>query len=124
MLASWDFWIAGPLPGQNEIIKAAKGSGGRGRAYSRLKAKLTNDIALTAKAARIPHVKRARFLFHWIETSKRRNPDNIAAAHKFVFDGLVLAGVLSNDGWAQVAGWSDTFEVGKRPGVFVTVLES
>jgi hypothetical protein len=115
------FFIPGPLPGLNEIIAAAKGCGGRGRAYSAMKATWTQTCALHALSSGLRRVDRVRLAFRWVERDRKRNPDNIAAAHKFILDGLVTAKILDNDGWSQVAGWSDTFEVGKRPGVEVTV---
>ena len=39
--------------------------------------------------------------------------DNIASAKKFVIDGLVEADILADDGWRQVSGFSDTFEIDK-----------
>ena len=82
---------------------------------------LTNDIALRAKAQRVPRFDRARLRFAWVESGRHRDPDNIASAKKFLLDGLVLAGGLPGDGWAHVAGWTDTFEVGPRAGVEVTI---
>ena len=47
----------------------------------------------------------------WYCKDKRRDPDNVAAAVKFIWDGLVAAGVIENDGWTQNAGWTNRFEV-------------
>lgn len=116
-------WIAGPLPCLNDIIKAAKGCGGRGYAYSKMKDTWTSLVANRARALRIKPVTCARFRFEWREHSRQRNPDNVAAAKKFLFDGLVTAGVLVNDGWSQIAGWSDAWAVSDQPGVLVTIEE-
>jgi hypothetical protein len=107
----------------NEIIDAAKGYGGRGYGYSKMKAAWTEKVAWHVKAARIPHLGRVRLAFTWVETSRRRNPDNIAAAHKFLLDGFVVAGVLVNDGWKEIAGWTDAFAVGKPSRVEVVIEE-
>ncbi len=114
-------WVPGPLPNLNDIIASAKGCGGRGRGYSVMKSQWTHLVANLAKRSRVPRFERAHFEFTWREKSKLRNPDNIAAAHKFVFDGLVLAKVLDNDGWSQVSGWNDRFEVSLTPGVLVEI---
>ena len=69
-------------------------------------------------------IKRARFEFRWVEPNRKRDLDGIAAGgRKVILDSLVLAKVLDNDGWAQIAGWVDTFEVGPKPGVGVTITE-
>ena len=115
-------WIPGPLPGLNEVLASAKGYGGRGFGYAKLKRQWTQTIALHVLAAGIKHVDRAHFEFRWVERDRSRNCDNVAAAKKFIFDSLVLAKVLDNDGWKQVAGWTDSFEVGAKPGVEVTII--
>ena len=109
------------MPGLTEIIDAAKGTGGTGRNYAAMKKKWTNDIALLAKATHMKPVERATFRFIWTEKDRSRNPDNIAAAHKFLLDGLVTCGVLANDGWKQIAGWTDEFVVGDKAGVMVEI---
>jgi hypothetical protein len=115
-------WIPGPLPGQNEIVAAAKGFRGRGYGYAKLKRQWTQTIALIAKAARVPSMPRVFLHCLWVEPNKRRNPDNIAAGgRKVLLDGLVTAGVIRNDGWGEVAGWSDTFSVGDKPGLSVII---
>jgi len=117
------FWIPGPLPGLNEMIAAAKSGRGAGNAYSRQKRVWTETCGLLAKASKVPPATRVQISFEWIESNQRRDPDNIAAARKFVLDGLVQAGLLPNDGWGEIAGFSDSFRVGAQPGVRVTVLK-
>lgn len=117
-------WIPGRLPGLNEVIAAAKGAGGRGHAYARMKRDLGELVWATAKAARLRPITRARLHFLWVEKDRRRDPDNVSSAgRKFVLDGLVKAGVLPGDGWAAIESWSDTFTVDAKHGVAVTILE-
>ncbi len=119
------FWIPGPLPGLNELIAAAKGQGGTGRAYAALKKRWTREIAMRIKIAKVMPVAPARMVFLWVEKNKRRDPDNVAAGgRKLILDALVVAKVLKNDGWAEVQSWSDTFATGDPPGVNVEVIET
>lgn len=123
-LAAVRLWIPGKLPGMNDLIGAAKGFGGRGYGYSKLKRQWTDTIILLAKAAKLQPVKRARLGFLWVEESRRRDPDNIAAGgRKLILDGLVKAGVLPGDGWAVVESWADTFALGAFAGVEVSIVE-
>ena len=116
--------IPGPMPCLNDIIDAAKGHGGRGYGYSSMKAKWTQHVAWHVKAARVPPLGRVRMSFLWIENSRRRDPDGISAGGiKFLLDGFVVAGMLVNDGWKQIAGWTDAFEVGQPARVEVTIEE-
>lgn len=121
--------IAGRLPGLNEMLEAAKGTGGRGVRYADMKKQWTNACALIAKSRRIPHMARVFLGFKWTEPSpskhtKVRDPDNVAAGRKFILDGLVLAKVIDADTLAHVAGWTDSFAVGGAPGVEVTISEA
>jgi hypothetical protein len=123
MAQSVHLWIPGPLPGLNEVIDAAKGYGGRGYGYSKLKRQWTNTIDLLARAAKVPSFSRVHMAYRWVERNQRRDPSNVACAKKFVEDGLVEADVLANDGWKQIAGFSDEFEVGPEAGVAVSLKE-
>jgi hypothetical protein len=55
--------------------------------------------------------------FHWYLPNKKKDPDNIAAAKKFILDGLQgnkkskTVGFLVNDGWGQIAGFRDSFHI-------------
>lgn len=118
-------WIPGQMPGLNELIAAAKGAGGTGAAYAKLKRAWTETVWALAKRDRLPHFQRASLAFEWREPNRRRDPDNIAAGgRKLILDGLVTAKVLPGDGWAHVARWTDRFEVAGFPGVLVTIKEA
>jgi hypothetical protein len=106
----------------NDLISAAKGAGGRGRHYARLKRDWTNAVQCCAQAAKLPaFLERVTLAFTWWERDRRRDPDNVAAGgRKMILDGLVAAGVLLGDGWRVVAGWTDAFDLGE-PGVRVTI---
>lgn len=108
----------------NEIISAAKGFGGKGIAYSKMKRTWTEIIvALCNHAKLVKFPGRVVFEFHWLEKDKRRDPDNVAAGgRKLILDGLVVAGVLRGDSWRFVQSWSDKFDVAAlKPGVEVTI---
>lgn len=88
--------IAIPLlpPTLNEIIKIAKENPHR---YARLKKSYTRDCALAALGS--PAFPDKVWLsFKWKVKTLRRDPaDNTPAAAKFILDGFVDAGILSDD---------------------------
>jgi len=112
MSAGRTLWIPGQLPGLNELIAAAKSGRGRGNGYARLKAQWTEEIAIRARAAGLwKWPSGASFRFRWVEGSKRRDPDNFTGGgRKLILDGLVLAGVLPDDSWRYVDGFTDAWE--------------
>lgn len=117
------FFVPGPLPGLNEVLAAANQRRGKWNAYDDLKRIWGTTIAAILRAQRIQPVPAAYFRFVWIERSRRRDPDNIASAKKFLLDAVVQAGVLPGDGWATVRGWEDAFRVDRaHAGVQVTII--
>ena len=109
------------LPGMNEIIAMAKqqlrGRGTKGQRqsfYSITKANLTGacsviiDTALRAQGVKKPIRTPVNLEFKW-EVTRRRDPDNTACGCKFIIDGLVWAGALTNDGFKEVHTIVHTF---------------
>lgn len=47
----------------------------------------------------------------WYCKNRRKDPDNIAFAIKFLLDGLQSGGVLKNDGWKQINSICHIFRV-------------
>lgn len=107
-------WIKGKFPNLNDIIlESRKNKYGA----ANQKKTWTNLVAMTARDLR--PMTRVWIKFIWHEKNRKRDPDNIAAAKKFILDGLKDAGVLENDGWKQISGFTDCFEISKTPGVLV-----
>ena len=60
--------------------------------------------------------------FRWYEPNRKRDLDNIAFSKKFILDALVKNGVLVNDGWEWVKGFTDEFFIDKeRPRIEVDI---
>jgi len=116
--------IPGPLPGLNEYISAE-------RANRQLGAKMKREAQMVVELCAKKQLRGFRpdgqvlLRYTWYERNRRRDKDNISSfGRKVIQDGLVKAGVLENDGWAQIKGFSDEFRVDvKRPRVEVEILE-
>jgi len=51
-------------------------------------------------------------VYHFYEPNRRRDKDNISAfAHKVIQDALVHLKVIKNDGWNDIAGYIDLFDI-------------
>lgn len=63
--------------------------------------------------------------YTWFEPSRRRDKDNISSfGRKVIQDALVDTGVLKDDGWKYVVGFSDRFEVDKNnPRIEIKIKE-
>jgi hypothetical protein len=121
----WCCFVPGPLPGLNQLVAAAKRRAGNGwNGYATAKRRWTAHAAAVVRQARPPRFLRAVLEFLWVEASRRRDPDNVAAGgRKIVLDVLVAEGVLRDDGWRAVAGWTDRFMVDpRRPGVVLRII--
>ena len=114
-------WIPHKLPGLNQMLKS-KGSGKH--AYNREKRQIQQEIYWLCIEQGITWMEKAWFRFVWVEAKKNRDPDNIAAARKYILDGLVEARRLAGDRWKNILGWQDEFKVNKEaPGVEVYLYE-
>lgn len=113
---SQSVFIKGRFPGLNEIIKSA-----RGNKFASASQKKVHTDRVTCTVAHLFPVKSADFVFTWYERDKRRNPDNIASAKKFCFDGLQKAGIIKNDGWKEIKSFKDQFVVSKIEGVLIEI---
>lgn len=58
---------------------------------------------------------KVRIHYQHYEADKRRDPSNIASmATKIIEDSLQECGIIDNDGWANIAGYSQAFDVDKK----------
>jgi Holliday junction resolvase RusA-like endonuclease len=116
--------IRGAFPGLNEYINAERTNRYKAAAMKR---QCQGVVVRCAKSQlRGFRPKGAVVMaFAWYERDRRRDKDNVAAfGRKVIQDGLVAAGVLKNDGWKEIAGFTDAFFVDKlAPRIEVTITE-
>lgn len=114
------FEIPGKLPTMNEIIAKSKQHYG---SYSKMKKISTQLVIDSAKG--LPVIGKADFVITWYCKNKRIDPDNLAAGVKFLLDGLVDAGIMENDGWANVNSITHSFRIDKaNPRIEVEIYET
>lgn len=114
------FFVPGPLPGQNTFM----GKGSRWT-YKQAKKEWAKRIGLDIAQAKLKPMRRVQIAWRWQERNKRRDPDNFTGiSKKFILDTLVNAGILPDDGWDEIAGWTDHWMVdATSPGVLITLQE-
>ena len=115
--------IHGRLPNLNEYINAE-----RTNRYiaANMKKKTEERIAaeILTQLNGLHITEMVNMVYTWVEPNKKRDKDNIAFAKKFIQDALVKSGVLNNDGWREIDGFSDLFKVDPdNVGVIVDLVE-
>jgi len=119
----YKFTIPGALPGLNEYINAERNNKHKA---AKMKKQAEHTIILFIKQQlRGLKIQRPVLInYLWVEKNARRDKDNIAFAKKFIQDSLVKAGVIENDGWERVEGFTDEFSIDKKnPRVEVVIRE-
>lgn len=101
--------IPGEFPTMNEIVAASKK---HHMQYANMKRTYTRLVAL--KSRNLPKIDKANFEITWYCKDRRKDKDNIMGGQKFIFDGLVEAGVIKNDGWAQIGDIWHRFSIDKE----------
>lgn len=115
--------INGRMPGLNEILGATNANRYKGAKLKKQWIDLVYWECLRQKVGKA--IEPVYIEFAWFEPSKRRDPDNFTSAgRKLILDGLQKAGVLKNDGWKNIGGFTDKWYVDKKnPQVIVTIKE-
>ena len=115
------FTIPGALIDLNKYIAIERGNL---YAAANLKKHYTEVAYLCALS--IPKCKLitpVKIIITWCCGNKRKDPDNIAFAKKFILDGLVQAGILKDDNWKRVSGFEDIFVFDlKNPRIEIAIL--
>ncbi len=101
------------IPTLNEYINAERRH--RLRA-ARLKRTTEKQITLELIGQKIKPFDSIFLSYNWIRPHRREDKDNISFGQKFVQDALMLAGIITNDGWNKVVGFSHDFNVDKEQG--------
>lgn len=116
--------IPGRLDNLNDYISAE-----RSNRYKGAKMKSDNEKAVIyaiKKCLKGVRIEKPVFMeYLWVEKNKRRDLDNISSfGRKVIQDSLVGSHVLKNDGWKEIVGFSDSFEVDSdNPRIEVLIRE-
>ncbi len=114
--------IIGKLDGLNDYTKAC-----RTNRYLGNKMKQENESHITIfirNQLSEERFERVAIRFNWFEPNRKRDPDNIAFAKKFILDALVKEGVLKNDSQKYIEHFEDYFYIdAKNPRVEVWLTE-
>ena len=116
------FTIPGRFPSLNEYVDAERT---HRLAAAAMKRKYTDRVCQRAQECDVPSFREPVFIdITWYEQNRRRDPDNVMFAAKFILDGLVNAGVLANDTQRHVLGIEHRVLVDRdRPRVQVTIYD-
>ena len=120
---TYKFTIDGRLPSLNDYCKAERSGY---HAANNMKHSYQTLISAYIRRSRLKPIKYpVKIVYRFYEPNKRRDKDNIAGiAHKFIQDALVNDGILKDDGWDYVIGFSDEFYIDRNnPRIEVTLLE-
>lgn len=116
--------IPGTLPNLNDYIAAERTNRHKG---AKMKADSGNVVAAAIRQClRGVRIEKTVYMeYTWYEPNKRRDKDNVSSfGRKVIQDALVQCGVLKDDGWKYVVGFSDSFEVdNKNPRIEVLIKE-
>ena len=124
MSSSHKLVFPGKLPSLNEFISACnKNPKAGGRMKWEDQNKVEWFIRSQLRGVRIK--KPVIMVYSWYEPNRKRDLDNISSyGRKVIQDALVHCGVIHNDGWKQILGFSDRFYVDrKEPRVEVVIME-
>jgi Holliday junction resolvase RusA-like endonuclease len=123
-MASRTLVIKGTLPGLNELISAERTNRYKAAAMKRQCQGVVIHCAKSQLRGFRPQTA-VIMRYTWYERNRRRDKDNVSSfGRKVIQDGLVAAGVLKNDGWSEIEGFTDTFRVDKQnPRIEVIITE-
>jgi len=112
--------IKNKFPSLNEYITAERTNR---HMAAKIKKDLTYLVYAECKRQKIKKADRVKLHYIWYEVNKKRDMDNVAFNQKFIQDGLVNAGILRNDGWDNITGFTHEFELSKEHGVVIKIEE-
>ena len=105
--------IKGRLPSLNEFILADRTS----KYESNNMKKQAQELIIWQIKQQLSGMKIENSVFiqfRWFVKNKKTDPDNISSlGRKFILDSLVKCGVLRNDGYNNIIGFADLFDVDK-----------
>ncbi len=118
----YSFEVRSRLPSFNEIVSFAK-TQSYGSRYNSTKKRCEKIISDAIGEYQHNSIKNADIHMCWHEQYKRRDPDNIAAACKYVIDAMVSRNIIKDDTYKFIKSITHTFVFGSSFDGVVVDLE-
>lgn len=126
-MAEYKVIIEGKFPSMNEFIDANRRSKGKWNKGNQMKQQSQDEISwqLLQQHKKLHIDKPVRLIYTFYEPNKKRDLDNISGYfHKVFQDALVHCGIIHNDSWHYIVGFSDEFLIdNKTPRIEVVIQE-
>lgn len=120
-MAKQELFIPVRMPNLNDYVAECKKNRHAG---GKMKTEWDGTVMTIASKEKLGHFTEPVFIeFHWYEPNTKRDQDNVAFAKKFILDGLQKAGVITNDNYKWVKGFSDHFHYEGKAGVHIIMEE-
>lgn len=103
-----------PLATLNEYINDERTNRFRGAKVKKKMTGICEVHALNAKNKGLVVPIPFKATFYWYVKDKRKDLDNIAFQKKFILDGMVLSGLIENDGYKQHRQSEDIYCIDKN----------
>lgn len=126
-MAEYKVIIDGRYPSMNQFIEANRIGKGKWNKGNRMKQECQDEISyyINAQLHKV-HIDKPIYLeYTFYEPNKKRDLDNISGFfHKIFQDALVHCGIIHNDSWHYITGFSDEFLVDSNcPRIEITIKE-
>ena len=105
--------IKGKLDGLNQYTLACRKNKFAGATLKKKNEKLVTGTILEQLGG-VTFEGPVELNLRWYEQNKRRDPDNICFAKKFILDALVRNGIIQTDNWDGVKRFVDDFYIDKE----------
>lgn len=118
------FEVEGKFPSLNEYTRACRAHWSKGAKMKQENERLACWYIQQAKLnGTLENVDGPVVIhFEWREKTRRRDPDNVYFAKKFVLDAMQRMGVLPNDNQKYIVGLYSTISIADEYGVKVTII--
>lgn len=120
------FTVMSRLPGLNEYIKDINNNRFKGNKLKQNTEEMISSgiyaalLRKTLKRVSVP----VYISFFWHEKTRRRDPDNVVFAKKFILDALQKCGILHNDCQKYIKGFKDEIVYDGEDFVYIEIFEA
>lgn len=120
------FTIPGRLSGLNGHDNNSRKHAQAGGRHKKEQQQIVEYAILAARAPKVPAAwYPVSVTFRWYEKDRKRDPDNVAFAKKYILDAMQTMNTIKGDGWRHIAALTDEFHIDREnPRIEVIVREA